>query len=37
MMKTKKIIVYTVVTIITFILAYLIFHNWDALKALIFG
>jgi hypothetical protein len=35
-MKTRKIIAYAVVTIITFILAYLIFHNWDAFKALIF-
>jgi hypothetical protein len=35
-MKTKKLLISIAVMLITFILAFLVFYNWDALKELFF-
>jgi len=35
-MKTRKLLINIAVVVITFVLAFLVFHNWDALKAFIF-
>ena len=33
-MKTRKFLINVIVALISFIISYLIFHNWDAIKSL---